>query len=108
MEIIIDGVPRGLRIGPTEIAIVPSEDEKITGLEALIESEKKYFVMLDKKGDKSKESEKKENKSKTKGVKTEIRVGGRNNSNFEILEGVKKGDRVFVPSLEELTKKKNK
>jgi len=104
VDILIDGTPRGLRMGPTEIAIVLSEEEKITGVEALVESEKKFFVMLDKKEDESKKSEKK--KSKTKGVKTEIRVDGRNNSNFEILEGVKEGDRVFVPSLEELTKEK--
>jgi len=107
VEILIDGTPRGLRIGPTEIAIVLSEDEKITKVETLIESEKKYFVMLDKEEDEPKESEKKNKKSKTKGVKTEIRVGERNNSNFEILEGVGEGDRVFVPSLDEVTKKKN-
>ena len=108
VEILIDGTPRGLRIGQTEIAIVLAENEKITKVEALIDSENKYFIMLDKKEDEPQESEKKKKKSKTKGVKTNIRVGERNNSNFEILEGVKEGDRVFVPSLEELTKKKEK
>ncbi len=106
VEILIDGTPRGLRIGPTEIVIVLSEEEKIAKVEVLVESEKKYFVMLDEQEDESKKSEKKEKKSKIKGVKTEIRIGGRNNSNFEILEGVKEGDRVFVPSVEELTKEK--
>lgn len=105
---------RGLRIGTTEIAIVLSEEEKITKIPAEIESERKYFVMLDKKlseDEKQKQKKKKKRmimrgKPKTKGVKTQVQVGERNNSNYEILSGVKEGDRVFVLSIEELTRKK--
>ncbi len=104
---------RGLRIGTTEIAIVLSEEEKITKIPAEIGSERKYFVMLDKKlseDEKQKQKKKKRmimrGKPRTKGVKTQIQVGDRNNSNYEILSGVKEGDRVFVLSIEELTRKK--
>lgn len=93
---------RGLRTGPTEIAIVLSEKEKIPKIQAMIESEMKYFVMLDKKEDKSKDKKDK----KKKGVKTQIQVGERNETHYEILSGVKEGDRVFVQSIEELAKKK--
>ncbi|MBC8233618.1 HlyD family efflux transporter periplasmic adaptor subunit [bacterium] len=96
---------RGLRAGPTEIAIVLSEEDK-PKVQALIESERKYFVMLDKKEDKSKSEGKKDKKSKTKGVKTQIRVGEHNETHYEILSGVKVGDRVFVQSVGELAKRK--
>jgi multidrug efflux pump subunit AcrA (membrane-fusion protein) len=72
----------------------------------MIESEKKYFVMLDKKEEESKSKDKKDKKSKTKGVKTQVQVGERNETHYEILSGVKEGDRVFVQSIEELAKKK--
>ncbi|MFQ6041540.1 MAG: hypothetical protein ACE5PV_11845, partial [Candidatus Poribacteria bacterium] len=96
---------RGLRTGPTEIAIVLSEQEKIPKVQAMIESETKYFVMLDKK-ESSKSKSKKDKKSKTKGVKTQIQVGEHNETHYEILSGVKEGDRVFVQSIGELVKKK--
>ena len=50
VEILLDGSPRGLRSGPTEVHVLFSDTDKIEGLEAEIESEKKYFVMLDKEG----------------------------------------------------------
>jgi hypothetical protein len=43
-----------------------------------------------------------------KGVKTRIEVGKRNNNHFEILAGVAAGDRVFVPSMEQLTRQDEK
>jgi len=107
VEILIEET-RGLRTGPTEIAIVLSEKaaDKITKVQALIESEKKYFVMLDKKEEETKSKHQKDKKSKTKGVKNQIQVGERNETHYEILSGVKEGDRVFVQSIEELAKKK--
>jgi multidrug resistance efflux pump len=96
---------RGLRAGPTEIAIVLSEEDK-PKVQALIESERKYFVMLDKKEDESKSEGKKDKKSKTTGVKTQIQVGEHNATHYEILSGVKVGDRVFVQSIGELAKRK--
>ena len=59
-------------------------------------SERQYFVMLD-----TGES----NKDKAeKGVKTHITIGQRNNTHFQVTDGLKEGDRVFVPSMQALTK----
>ena len=101
VEILLDGSPRGLRSGPTEIHVLFSETDKIEGLEAEIESEKKYFVLLDKADSKS-DTEKK--KKDEKGTRTRIEVGERNNTHFELTSGLIEGDRVFVPSMQELTK----
>ena len=43
-------------------------------------------------------------KKEQKGVKTHITIGQRNNTHFQITGGLKEGDRVFVPSMQELTK----
>ena len=64
-------------------------------LEAEVSSERQYFVKLDT-GESSK------NKAE-KGVKTHITIGQRNNTHFQITGGLKEGDRVFVPSMRELT-----
>ena len=106
VEILLDGSPRGLRSGPTEIHVLFSDTDKIEGLEAEIESEKKYFVLLDKKVPKS-DSDKEQKKSKKadeKGTRTRIEVGQRNNTHFELASGLVEGDRVFVPSMQQLTK----
>ncbi len=106
VEILLDGSPRGLRSGPTEVHILFSETDKIEGLEAEIESEKKYFVMLDKESSKS-DTEKKQKKDKKdgeKGTRTRIEVGQRNNTHFELISGLVEGDRVFVPSMQQLIK----
>ena len=63
VEILLDGSPRGLRSGPTEIHVLFSETDKIEGLEAEIESEKKYFVLLDKEDSKT-DSEKQKGQEK--------------------------------------------
>ena len=102
VEILLDGSPRGLRSGPTEIHVLFSETDKIEGLEAEIESEKKYFVMLDKED--SKTDGGKKQKKDEKGTRTRIEVGQRNNTHFELTSGIVEGDRVFVPSMEQLTK----
>ena len=106
IEILLDGSPRGLRSGPTEVHVLFSETDKIEGLEAEIESEKKYFVMLDKKGSKTdgEKNQKKDKKKEEKGTRTRIEVGQRNNTHFELTSGILEGDRVFVPSMEQLTK----
>ena len=102
VEILLDGSPRGLRSGPTEIHVLFSETDKIEGLESEIESEKKYFVLLDKEDSKT-DTEKKKKKDE-KGTRTRIEVGQRNNTHFELTSGLVEGDRVFVPSMQELTK----
>ena len=105
VEILLDGTPRGLRSGPTQVHVLFSETDKIKGLEAEIESEKKYFVMLDKELSKAETEKKKKNKKEDeKGIRTRIEVGQRNNTHFELLSGIVEGDRVFVPSMQQLTK----
>ncbi len=96
LEILFDETPKSMRPGPTEIAIVISENNRLTGIEAEIRSERQHFVKLDT-GEPPK-------KNGEKGVKTLIKVGRRNNTHFEIVSGLKEGDRVFVPSMMELTK----
>ena len=106
VEILLDGTPRGLRSGPTQVHVLFSETDKIEGLEAEIESEKKYFVMLDKEVSEAdaKKKKKKDKKEDEKGIRTRIEVGQRNNTHFELLSGIVEGDRVFVPSMQQLTK----
>lgn len=105
VEILLDGTPRGLRSGPTQVHVLFSETDKIEELEAEIESEKKYFVMLDKELSKADaEKKKKSKKEDEKGIRTRIEVGQRNNTHFELLSGIVEGDRVFVPSMQQLTK----
>ncbi len=96
LEILLEGQQKGLRTGPTEISIVISEQNRLTDIEAKVSSERQYFVMLDT-GESSKNKEQ-------KGVKTHITIGQRNNTHFQITGGLKEGDRVFVPSMQELTK----
>ena len=102
VEILLDGTPRGLRTGPTEVSILISDADRISRVESEIGGTKQYYVQLDAetKGSKRKKGKNKE----MKGVKTRIEVGQRNDSHFEILTGVKSGDRVFVPSMEQLTR----
>ena len=97
LEILFDEPPKGMRPGPTEIVIVISENKRLSGIEAEIRSERQHFVKLD-------TGEPPKKKDEEKGVKTHIKVGRRNNTHFEIVSGLKEGDRVFVPSMMELTK----
>lgn len=97
LELLFDETPKGMRPGPTEISLVLSNGKQISGIEAEIASQRKHFVKLDT-GEPSKK------KDGEKGVKTHITVGRRNNTHFQVLAGLKDGDRVFVPSMMELTK----
>ena len=97
LEILLEGAQKGLRTGPIEISIVISDQEVLSDIEAKVDSERQYFVMLDT-GESSK------NKDEKKGVKTHITIGQRNNTHLQITGGLKEGDRVFVPSMQELTK----
>ncbi len=106
VEILLDGTPRGLRTGPTEVSILISDAAKIPNVAAEIGGTKQYFVQLDAETEKSKR--KKGEDKEMKGVKTRIEVGRRNDSHFEILAGIKSGDRVFVPSMEQLTRQDEK
>ena len=96
LEILLEGTQKGLRTGPTEISIIISDQNVLSDIEARVNSERQYFVKLDT----SKPSKNKEEK----GVKTHITIGERNNTHFQITGGLKEDDRVFVPSMQELTK----
>ena len=96
LEILLEGEQKGLRKGPTKVGIVISDQNVLPDIEAEISSERQYFVKLDT-GKPSKNKEE-------KGVKTHITIGQRNNTHFQITGGLKEGDRVFVPSMQELTK----
>jgi multidrug efflux pump subunit AcrA (membrane-fusion protein) len=106
VEILLDGTPRGLRTGPTEVSILISDTNRISRVQAEIGSTKQHFVQLDTEAKKSKQKKGKD--KEMKGVKTRIEVGKRNNNHFEILAGVAAGDRVFVPSMEQLTRQDEK
>ena len=97
LEILLEGTQKGLKTGPTEISIVISEQNVLSDIEAEVSSERQYFVMLDT-GESNKDNK------ESKGVKTHITIGQRNNTHFQITGGLKEGDRVFVPSMQELTK----
>ena len=97
LEILLEGEQTGLRTGPIEISIVIADGNVIPDIEAEVSSERQYFVMLD-------TGEPNKDKKEQKGVKTHITIGQRNNTHFQITGGLKEGDRVFVPSMEELTK----
>ena len=96
LEILLEGDQKGLRKGPIEVSIVVSDQNVLPDVEAEVSSERQYFVKLDT-GESSK------NKTE-KGTKTHITIGQRNNTHFQITGGLKEGDRVFVPSMQELTK----
>ena len=96
LEILLEGNQKGLRKGPIEISVVISDQNVLPDIEAEVSSERQYFVKLDT-GKPSKNKEE-------KGVKTHITIGQRNNTHFQITGGLKEGDRVFVPSMQELTK----
>jgi len=96
LEILLEDDQKGLRKGPTKIGIVISDQNVLPDIEAEVNSERQYFVMLDT-GEPSKNKEQ-------KGTKTHITIGQRNNTHFQITGGLKEGDRVFVPSIQELTK----
>ena len=97
LEILLEGDQKGLRTGPIEISIVIANGNVLSGIESEVSSERQYFVMLD-------TGESNKNKKEEKGVKTHITIGQRNNTHFQITGGLKEGDRVFVPSMQELTK----
>ena len=106
VEILLDGTPRGLRTGPTEVSILISETDSISEVQSDVATTKQYYVQLD---GEAKSSKRKKGKDKEmKGVKTRIEVGRRNDSHFELLAGVEAGNRVFVPSMEELTRQNEK
>ena len=101
LELLFDETPKGMRPGPTEIALVLPSGKVTSDIEAEIKSERQHFVKLD-------TGKPIKKKDEGQGVKTFIKVGRRNNTHFEIISGLKEDDRVFVPSMMELTKGEGK
>ena len=88
LEILVEEEQKGLKNGPMEIAIVISEGNVLSNIEATVSSERQYFVMLDT-GESSKDDK------EQKGVKTHITIGQRNNTHFQITGGLKEGEPRF-------------
>jgi len=103
VEILLDKSARGIRTGPTEIKIHLPNGDMLNGIETNIDSEKKYFVQLDDGTTTKKAKKGKKGEIEEKGLRKRIEVGQRNNSHFEIINGVADGDRIFVPSMKQLT-----
>ena len=116
----LKGSPKELQPETTRTAdLIISDDEKITNIEARIDSETEYFVKLIKKEasettesknengkDKDKKSQKKDKKKRNEDDKM-IEVGERTQNNIEILGGLKEGDRVRVVPVGEEDDKMN-
>jgi HlyD family secretion protein len=114
-----DDAPKGLRDGQQTLALVlrkpdskKKEDErKIEELPANVKTERKQLVLLpDGEPDEPKPSlfrrmlgigHRRKDK-KPRGIETEIKVGLRNDTAFEILRGVKPGDEVLIPDLSQI------
>ena len=98
LEILVEETQKGLKNGPIAISIVISEGNILSNIEAEVSSERQYFVMLDT-GESSKDD-----KERKKGSKPILQSDNVINTHFQITGGLKEGDRVFVPSMQELTK----
>jgi len=112
-----DDAPKGLRDGTHTLALIlrkpgskKKEDErKIEGLPALVKTERKQLVLLP---DGSPEGTKpnllrrlwkrKNPQKKPPGIETEIKVGLRNDTAFEILSGLNVGDEVLIPDVSQI------
>jgi len=113
ITITMEGAPNELQKGTTSTAdIVLSNGEKISNLEAKIESEREYFVKVVKNNntnsEKNQDNGKKFKKinffSRNKNSKSDelqeeeriIKVGERTQSSIEILEGLEEGEKVRI------------
>ncbi len=108
VTIIMEGKPKELQPGTSRTAdLIISDDEKISDIEARIESEKEYFVKLvkDNPGETAKNDKKKKERNEEEKM---IEVGERTQNNIEILSVLKEGDKVrVVPVGEEEKEKKD-
>ncbi len=108
VTIIMEGKPKELQPGTSRTAdLIISDDEKISDIEARIESEKEYFVKLVK--DNPEETVKNDKKKKERNEEEKmIEVGERTQNNIEILSVLKEVDKVrVVPVGEEEKEEKN-
>lgn len=103
--ITMDESPQELQIGTSPSAdIILTNGEKISNVEAKIESEREYFVKIPKDG----ATENKSKESEPQDEERTIKVGDRTSSSIEILDGLKEGDKVrVVPIGGEMKKKEN-
>ena len=104
LSLLLEGTPRGLRNGPTELTLHVGDDRSIPQLEALVESERRYFARVDGKDGADEDKKEEKGQKEPKGAEVPIEVGLRSDTHYEILRGLQEGDRVFIPSIQELAK----
>lgn len=121
-----EGAPKGLRVGEQTLHLVPAGPEgedvaeedkpqKIEDVRVKIESERKQLVLVQETKPESEEEEKggflsrlpfvggkKDKKGDGGSVETQIKVGLRNDTAFEVVSGVNVGDEVLIPDLSRL------
>ncbi|HID57313.1 TPA: HlyD family efflux transporter periplasmic adaptor subunit [Candidatus Poribacteria bacterium] len=108
MEIFIDETEVGLQTGSYNLHIITKDGQKIEHLFASVRSERKHYVMRKSPEEEAKLS--KEIKEKQKrgeelmGIETYVKIGERSQTSVEILDGLKEGDEVYVPSISTLAK----
>lgn len=112
-----DDAPKGLRDGPQTLTLVlrkpgskkKTDEHKIPDLPAEVKTDRKQLVLLP---DTSQETSKdgilrrlfggRRQEKKSSGIETEIKVGLRGDTTFEILQGLKAGDEVLIPELSQV------
>jgi len=113
VTIIMEGKPKELQPGTSRTAnLIMSDDEKLTNIEARIESEREYFVKLVKadpvESQENDEKKKKNGKKERNEEERMIEIGERTQNNVEVLDGLKEGDKVRVVPVGEEEENKEK
>lgn len=112
-----DDAPKGLRDGPQTLTLVlrkpgskkKTDERKIPDLPAEVKTDRKQLVLLP---NTSQEASKggilrklfggHNRQKKPAGIETEIKVGLRGDTTFEILQGLRAGDEVLIPELSQV------
>ena len=107
LEILLDETEKPLPAGSYTLRILKGE-ERIEHVPAEVRLERRYYVMRRSPEEEAKLSEEIKEKQRKgealKGIETFIRIGARSENAVEILEGLKEGDEVYVPSISLLAK----
>jgi multidrug efflux pump subunit AcrA (membrane-fusion protein) len=93
VEIALDAGKKRIRPGKTTVKVT-FDGKSLTDIPADIKSGKESYVMLMPKGKEKANGESKDNTMK--GIRTVIETGGQNDSEIEILSGLKLGDQVII------------
>jgi HlyD family secretion protein len=108
LEIFTDETEGGLQAGSYNLHIITKDGERVEHVFANVKSERKHFVMRrspEEEAKLSKEIREKQKKGEAlMGIETYVRIGERSENAVEILEGLKEGDEVYVPSISTLAR----